>query len=141
MAEAEAVGSVQNPSTVVLIAAAVTGVQAINWTQDRVLIPCPVSNGETYAGAPVQGPVTGLAGSIVFSNPVLAQAFSILPAGDLTATVVPSGGELNNTLIIENVTPGKPGSAVAIGQPSAATVPFLYGASLSSTDPVQWSTV
>ena len=141
MAEAEAVGSVQNPSTVVLIAAAVTGVQAINWTEDRVLIPCPVANGETYGGTPVQGPVVGLAGTIIFSNPVLALAFSALPAGDLTVTVEPSGGEANNTLVIENVTPGKPGSAVAIGQPSAATVPFLYGASLSATDPIQWSTV
>ena len=138
---AQAVGSISNPTTVTLGGSSVTGVQAVAWNQNRALIECPVANGETYPGVPNQGTVSGLSGSVTFSNPVLAQAFSNMTPGSLVMTVDPLGASLINTVTILNVTPGRSGSSVGINAPAGSTVPFVYGATDTTVDPVAYTTV
>ena len=135
---AQAAGSISNPTTVLLGITAVTGVQMISWDQSRALIECPVANGETYPGVPNQGSVSGLSGSITFSNPILAQTFSNTAVGDLVITVNPMGAETTVTVTIQNVTPGRSGSSAAINSPSGCVVPFAYGSD-DGSDPVAYS--
>ena len=127
-------GSLTDPQTVKIGSVALTGVQSISWGETRNLMQAPVADGEVYPGTPFLGSAA-CAGSLVFSNPVLAKAAEGL-AGTLTATLKGIGGQADKSLAITLVQTGGAGQNIGKNAPGGGTVPFVFGSADGTTDPV-----
>lgn len=132
------VGSLTNVTTATIGSVAITGIQSINYSVPRALIPSPPADGEAFGGTPHQGACAAVTGTIVFSNQYTADAAGSL-SGTLAATGTGMGGQANSDLQILQCVLGEPDATLAKDAPGTATISFMAGSEDGTTSPVSWS--
>jgi len=129
--------SVHNPQDVSIGSTDISGVESIEWHEQRPEIVSPAGDGEVYRRTVEYGSAL-VHGRMVFSDPARA-AVAAGKFGTLTATLEGIGGADGRTLTITGVKTGGSRNTAGHNRTADCDVPFLAAGGQGTVGPVTLS--